>query len=87
MLGENHFSSLMRSSWETGSMWLNYAAIHPDQVDTLYYEVLKKYHPKGVEPVLPHEEQKDMDAYIEHATGQAAAYEDAWDVRLRGAVL
>lgn len=82
--GQAPLSTLTRRSWETGSIWFNYAATHSDQVDSLYYEVLRKYHAGGVDPtvVLPLEEQEQMEAYVQHTKGQVAAYDDAWALRL-----
>ncbi|KAM0322263.1 hypothetical protein ACHAQA_009552 [Verticillium albo-atrum] len=80
--GQEPLSSLMRSSWETGSIWFNYAATNSDHVDSLYYEVLRKYHLGAAEPVLPLEEKIKMESYVEHAQAQASAYEDACTRRL-----
>jgi hypothetical protein len=73
-------SELMLASWESGRVWFNFAANNIDQIDAIYWAVLRSMHPEGAEELeLPPDTETDIESYVEHTKKQIELYEEEWE--------
>ncbi|KAI8238937.1 phosphotransferase enzyme family protein [Colletotrichum sp. SAR 10_96] len=79
-------SVAMRESWETKRCWFNYAAHHADQVDAIYWAVLRNSHSGSANRLgLSTAVESGMEKYVEHTKSQIVAFEREWqDVVSKG---